>query len=663
MEMSKKFIRFVFCFFFVFKTICTLFANEIQDDTTLVLEKNLSEAILSPVSGTWANCQSLVLDVPKDYIVLYSFTGEDPLSFGFAYDEAVLIEKDGAVDLRIVFVSSNGENYEFRRNYEVAIESKQDFLQNEKEFLNQNQALIRLDADNALDIPVRFSYSLSDSYLPQANGRKLVLGENDIERYLPLIVEAENKLYRWMLFISKTKPSNSSAKINESENQSSKIILSNPDFQFRLSGKDDSPLLDCLFVSVLQGEVFSKNILVDVFYYDKFQGRLEKSIYINKAIPKKPTIISSTSDFLSRETVNIKIEELNTLYYLVDEPEELGFDKKTGSYIIEDKKIPSIDELKKGTKTKSLALEFQSHSQPVLYCIYAMLEDADGNYSDVASYSCIVDSTNYFIDSQKKNESLSFKPDGSPNFPFSSLSEAFNNLSQKDFAQLHLLTNDTIDEVLYIKKDFNIIAYNDAQVFFGPQARFVLENAKLAFYNLFFVYDEKLTQSKKLKSDFQQAFFSLQNANLLFENSDFYFSQIEISSFIQGRKSRLDFFHSSFVLQSSFQANFLSVFDSEINVLSSIISLSAPQSLIFSLFNTNLNLYKSKFICSGEQNKFADLINAPYFFVSNSFFSTSNESQIQEQGLKLMLDIPKDLFFIDYKSKQKEFLDNRILIY
>ena len=64
--------------------------------------------IISPVEGTWANRQPLVLDCAPETEVYYSFSGYDPLEFGFAYDGPVLIDLNGNITLNLVAVHGDG---------------------------------------------------------------------------------------------------------------------------------------------------------------------------------------------------------------------------------------------------------------------------------------------------------------------------------------------------------------------------------------------------------------------------------------------------------------------------------------------------------------------------------------------------------------------------
>jgi hypothetical protein len=170
------------------------------------------------------------LDVPNDAIALYSFTGDDPLEFGFAYDGPVRIEKEGEVDLRIAFVYADNTVLEKRVSYRVVLPGLLS-LGEEGAFLNQNQPFIRASADNPLKIPSDFLYSLDDDRLPHARGRTLFLAENTYERYLPLLVAVDDQVYRWMLFLEKSNESSTEKKQNEARAFSTKLSLSNPDFQ------------------------------------------------------------------------------------------------------------------------------------------------------------------------------------------------------------------------------------------------------------------------------------------------------------------------------------------------------------------------------------------------------------------------------------------------
>lgn len=71
--------------------------------------KAFSQSVVNPGNGVWANRQILVLDLPGGMNAYYSLSGNDPESYGFAYDGPVLLDVEGDVYLRVVFVSADGK--------------------------------------------------------------------------------------------------------------------------------------------------------------------------------------------------------------------------------------------------------------------------------------------------------------------------------------------------------------------------------------------------------------------------------------------------------------------------------------------------------------------------------------------------------------------------
>lgn len=71
----------------------------------------VSQSVINPVAGTWANKQVLVLDVPIGATAYYSLSGNDPESSGFVYDFPVLLDVDGDVLLKVTVVRADGSKF------------------------------------------------------------------------------------------------------------------------------------------------------------------------------------------------------------------------------------------------------------------------------------------------------------------------------------------------------------------------------------------------------------------------------------------------------------------------------------------------------------------------------------------------------------------------
>ena len=61
--------------------------------------------LLSPVEGTWANRQMLVIDNSDGGDFFYSVDGADPETFGFAYDGPVLLDVDGDIQVNVTRIT------------------------------------------------------------------------------------------------------------------------------------------------------------------------------------------------------------------------------------------------------------------------------------------------------------------------------------------------------------------------------------------------------------------------------------------------------------------------------------------------------------------------------------------------------------------------------
>lgn len=153
--------------------------------------------VLSPVEGKWSNYQSIVIDVPEGATAFYSFTGDNPLYSGFAYESPVLLELEGDINLKVVILNKDDSVMEESVNFSV--NKKTLNLPFVTEF--QNQAFVTL-SENNISIPayMRFAFGDENSYF--LKGKTLTIDtKNSLEQILPLQIKDENNLYRFMVKI------------------------------------------------------------------------------------------------------------------------------------------------------------------------------------------------------------------------------------------------------------------------------------------------------------------------------------------------------------------------------------------------------------------------------------------------------------------------------
>ncbi|MGP1510389.1 MAG: hypothetical protein ACTTIU_07620 [Treponema lecithinolyticum] len=176
-------IKFLFCLLFVLSTFgfARTFAYTKAD-------------VISPVAGVWANCQSLVLDLPSGAEAFYSLSEEDPAVSGFAYDGPTLLNVSGNVHLMLLVVYEGGLSEKIDVRYTVTPQKTPDYID-----LSESDAFVRIDASRFVDIPQTVSYTFGNSS-SLFSGKRLILQRKTIfERFVPLVLYDGQVPFRYVL--------------------------------------------------------------------------------------------------------------------------------------------------------------------------------------------------------------------------------------------------------------------------------------------------------------------------------------------------------------------------------------------------------------------------------------------------------------------------------
>ncbi len=166
-------------FFIIFATVHVLLAQNV---------------ILSPTKGVWANYQSLVLNLPASHEAYYSFTGENPLESGFAYDGPVLIEIEGDVSLGVTIVDNNNMSTSHTIMYNVNLQDELDYLP-----IEEGQATLIVNDTDTIDLPDTARFALTNSTVFSPGERIEISGDMFFERYVLLTLNDGAIPYRYVI--------------------------------------------------------------------------------------------------------------------------------------------------------------------------------------------------------------------------------------------------------------------------------------------------------------------------------------------------------------------------------------------------------------------------------------------------------------------------------
>lgn len=187
----------------VFLLVQNLFAHistgySVEGVTSMETDGCSGFSILSPMEGNWANKQALVLEVPDNCDVFYSFSGSHPMESGFAYDGPVMIEAQGNVPLKIALVFPQGNAIIYSVNYSVATPKATDKVSLE---LDLSRSLVNYSLGQKIKIPTGYSYRLGESQVFLQGEQILSLAGGAFpHRYLPC--EVTDGVNSWRFIIS-----------------------------------------------------------------------------------------------------------------------------------------------------------------------------------------------------------------------------------------------------------------------------------------------------------------------------------------------------------------------------------------------------------------------------------------------------------------------------
>lgn len=187
----KKFLSF-------FTILCALLVLPLP----LFAEINL----LSPVEGTFANRQMLVIDNSDGGDFFYSIDGADPETFGFAYDGPVLLDVEGEVQLNVTRITLEGKKEKCSVTYNVKSDNAsktayRDFVQT-----FYDGGILNYSAGSELIIPEELSFYLGlppEDFMPACTLK--LSAATVLSSYIPCTVFDSEREIRYR-FIIRTYP-------------------------------------------------------------------------------------------------------------------------------------------------------------------------------------------------------------------------------------------------------------------------------------------------------------------------------------------------------------------------------------------------------------------------------------------------------------------------
>jgi len=603
----------------------------------IVTEERVPFRVISPVSGTWANPQMLVIDKDSDADVVYSIDGSDPAVSGLVYTGPVLLSDTKITTVRFLALSSSGKKYSDQVRFAVVPSSV-----NPTGGFSADGSLVETGEFMELHMGEGFVCSTGNSVTQESGVKELVFSAvRGMRLYYPVTVTDGNVNWRWICASGNESIPLSTAAASAPDSP----IISILDWYF-VDIRYSSPIyysVDNSLWSLCDRPIFidrsSNHVLA--WYSDSWKGAEVQKI----SLPAKPQIqgipatgLTANPVFLSAPGSPFAIYYRGGNQIRVAEPDvnsaELGsgllvevpkgiesdfsfrflavYDGLVHGEIDEsftiDRKPPRSPTIDLATdrvysrtpvtitpagedmiqcsvfpepyysSNRSIILE-GSPSKSIDYTITLFSVDRAGNQSPSTVRRITVNLDALFIDA---SADVNVKRDGSPTAPFDTLDAALDSIRGKGKWRVYVKGKATLSQTHTITTDVTIIG-DAAEISQNPAASIILDQGSLAISGCKIrsvaTHDKNGTFLAKSESPL----FDLNGGNFLLSNSELTGSGNNTVSLVRSNGTDVSIRDSLLSVEAFEYASLIESKNSEVRITSSSMIVSARNASALSL--------------------------------------------------------------------------------
>lgn len=638
--------------------------------------------ILSPAPGTWANKQALVIECSNDTEVFYSFSGTDPLEFGFAYDGPVLIDISGNVEVKISAVHSSGTIMEKTIAYTVKEAGGKKPPLN----ISSMEPIISIGTDSSVTLPENTVFVIGDNAHPYLKGQTLTPQVPSCRNScVPLLINCNNAFYRYMLQ-SIDAPSTGNVQ---------QLALSSPlqiiDWNFVML-KNENPVQ--YSVDGENWRTYSEPFFIDRTKRHTIRWK-ENSRIQSLELPPKPVLTGLPENNITNRPLEIQCS--NPLYtFRLENQGEVS--RPLTTYYIDalygEEKTVSVSlpvyygNIRQGELAFSVKIDRQPPAPPLLinsengywfrndiglnlYSSESIYTAIDETYKSADFYetftapedvsvpedlefmpfagtkmlltgdeSLAVNYTVYayakdaagnksdvsvFRATVDKNNyyldsaSRSKIPDGSPQNPFTTVEEAFGAVNSLEKSVLHVKGTFNDLQSIQLLSDCTITGYGNCRFSFLRDGIFKIKNCNVVIENCLFEKSGLIFgEEASYPSLADNPLILTNNAGLSLNNCELIFTGVKSAQALNCENSRLNLNKSSITVVSSNYASGVNATKTEIIGNDSCFSLTAENAVGFSLTDCLFSLKKSRCLLNTKRGRGAELYNCVYSMEENT---------------------------------------------
>lgn len=618
--------------------------------------------VVNPVSGTWSNKQTLLIESAPGIQVYYSVNESDTERFGQLYTGPVVLENEGVVDLRIWALDSENNECTTQILYTVKPKLYPAFTS-----IDTSVSFLELGEFAEFRIPSGYLFELG-GINPYFTGDTSVVfsGIRGVNRYYPLTISDSISSWRWICSLG-FKPSfeNSLEQIN-TDVHTAKVLPKIHDWNYisfepsyivfySLDKINWKQYVEPIFVSrtensqlywysasVKKGEVQILSLpsrpkltgvpLPAITSNSVFLGVTKSpyTFYIETGslyYPQKPSVQSSLlSNGLLFEVPSQAISHFKIRVLAVHEGIVHG--ELYESFTI-DRKPPRVpvaglkndiafsrkevrfsprgeDDLVVTINPPLFKIEKDEYiltgdtNRPVDYEINLFSQDAAGNKSDVLHFSIRIDLNAVFVDSHANN---SFVADGTPRAPFIELDSALDLIEGPGKWRIYIQGSPEIQKKHTFNSHVSFFG-TGGQILFGPDASLSFFSSSVSMENLVIIQQSNFSIPQFLYPVTKDMFSLIQFNNCVFNAINIELKRINQFSgaLISAIQTNINCQNSVFLLQAIEYAQVFYIDKSSLTASSCTFSASARDVSALAVTNSTVYIKDSDFSIEVENS-------------------------------------------------------------
>lgn len=653
----------------------------------LISQVFFAQSIINPVSGTWANKQMLVLDVPEGGNAFYSVNGNNPESSGFAYDGPVILDVDGKVELRVAFVSDDGQVTTKAVNYTVESGDlppagfAYDFIE-----VASLTGTIPYTCGDKLLIPETLEYSLGQPPAIWEKGTEISIDPQAvIARNVPISLTNGKSTWRFIIAVSTIMNGLYSRRdvpfsitdwdtisfddrkfiykiddqwwslpkepVKIDRNQNHMISWQSIDYSpenivkffilppkpelitetavdgvvsVRYNGEDgysfgildsngqSSDLYESIKIDTFHGDKFKGNLTLGCYFDSVFQGTLPVSFNVNKRLPVPPVITPSEEGDYVRKNIFVKLSNIenNRMFVSVSGPVILQQEYDgTPDAVLVGLGIEDFKPYNNG----NIILKASSDGA-CAYKVSAYSVDENDNKSNVVSYSVIVDTCNFYLDSNY--DEAAGTSDGSKTHPYTKFEQVIPLINGNRF--VHIRASGELEipgRTIILTSNCQIDGNNSCKLFFKPETNLVIKNSSLAVSGCVIA----LTEKKVLSSN--PSLFNLEHSVLDLNEVELSATFGKSGSVISSDGSVVNIRNSGLTSTADSYTSLIASVDSKIFIKDSRLTTVSNTSVNFSCQGGIFDLQNTVCMVSGVMGRIGELLDTHSTITDNTFNS------------------------------------------